>query len=70
MILAPKEECQCPSIDTCYDIIAARMSVGLECKSEKSYIQFDTTAKKIEGKGQIKMLAKRNHAQLTKWMNL
>lgn len=34
--LAPKEECQCPSIGTCYHIIAARMSVGLEAKSEKT----------------------------------
>ena len=34
--LAPKEECQCPSIGTCYHIMAARMSVGLEVKSDKT----------------------------------
>lgn len=33
--LAPKEVCQCPSVGTCYHILAAKMSVGLETKSEK-----------------------------------
>ena len=32
--LAPTEKCNCPALGTCYHILAAHKSVGLEDKSE------------------------------------
>jgi len=36
--LFPKESCSCPSTSRCYHIIAARISIGLQCDDYKKNI--------------------------------
>lgn len=60
--ISPKETCQCPSTGTCYHILAAKMSVGMDVGQSKRIFNLSKlnkgAKKKIDKKSALKKLGK------------
>lgn len=59
--LHPKEECRCPSTATCYHILAAKLFIGMNVKSEKEEMKLISLMRyKSRPKSQKKVGQKKN----------
>ena len=65
--LFPYEKCQCPSTNTCYHIIAAKMSIGMDTKDVKGKVNLTQLRKNSRKRVDKKSGRKKASSQLLRY---